>query len=254
MEKFERNQKGSRRNTLITAIIDIARMFPLKIRILLIGFLTLLTFQKANAQDVQLLFPHLYFGDEIDTSLAQRNWIGLYDEHNQHSLKPAQVSITLTRHHMTDADGEQTGKRVTVSPETPLVLISGLDGLQPGPIKHLDFNKTHIHPGDTLSFEFLKKTYQLIVTSNQDKNGSAIDCKLFLNYEGKSQLLGESDFFDDTTFNVVWAGDLDGDNTLDLLMDLSYKYSFGLFTLFTSSNTKPGELLHLIAQHRIYYD
>lgn len=231
-----------------------APMLSLRLRILLIGVLALFTFQKANAQDVQLLFPQLYFGDEIDISLAQRNWIGLYDSDNQHSLKPTQVSINLTRHHMTDADGEQTGKRVTARPETPLVLISGLDGLQPGPIKHLDFDKTHIHPGDTLSFEFLKKNYQLIATGNRDKNGSVTDCKLFLHSEGKSQLIGESDFFDETAFNVVWAGDLDGDNALDLLMDLSYKHSFGLFTLFTSSNAKPGKLLQFIALQRIYYD
>ncbi len=215
---------------------------------------SLLLYQKANSQEVQILFPHLYFGNEIDLSLQNRDWIGLYNEENQFSLKPAEVTITLARHDMTDDEGEKTGKLVNAIPEKPFMLISGLDRTISGSTQHSGLHNISLSPGDTISFNLHEKNYQIIADGETNELGYIKQYQVFLQSEYRQQLIGESDFLDDTAFRILWAGDLDGDQELDLLMDLSYKYSFGLFSLFLSSKKQDGQLLQLTTQHRMYYD
>ncbi|MCE7992414.1 MAG: hypothetical protein HEP71_10550 [Roseivirga sp.] len=225
-----------------------------KLSLIFFLFSSLLLCQKANSQEVQILFPHLYFGDEVELSLQKRDWIGLYEGENQFTLEPAQVTITLTQHHMTDADGEKTGKRVSAVPKRPFMLISDLEELSLGPVNHVELKKTNLSPGDTVHIDLFEKRYQLIASGGIGEQGGVQGYQVILQSGDKRQLIGESDFLDDAEFRVIWAGDLDGDQELDLLMDLSHKYSFGLFSLFMSSKKQTGQLLYLTAQHLMYYD
>ncbi len=48
---------------------------------------------------------------------------------------------------------------------------------------------------------------------------------------------------------VLWAGDLDGDGRLDLVLDESDHYNVTVTALFLSSEAAPGALVRRVARH-----
>ncbi len=65
--------------------------------------------------------------------------------------------------------------------------------------------------------------------------------------ETSQQLLVALPWLDDTHVKLLWAGDLDGDGSLDLLIDTAHKYSYSQPTLFLSSMATGNELLTSVA-------
>ena len=206
-------------------------------------------------QNFQLLLEHLYFGDEIDQSLSSSSWMGLFEENGTLVLKECEIEITSAFHPLVDNEGEQSGLEVTSNPRGSRVLIYGVnpnDRLQ-----SIGLSLNVFDPGYKEQFEFLGSQYELRATGTVEKiqDGDVVsDYTLTLWSDGTPQILGESDFFDEAMFYALWAGDIDGDGKLDLLLDLSYKYSFGLFSLFLSSRAEHGQLVKLASQHKVYYD
>ena len=70
------------------------------------------------------------------------------------------------------------------------------------------------------------------------------DAQVVLSDGHRSQMLYSTDgFVDDPHFNVPWAGDLDGDGQLDLVVNLSRKYSVHPYRLLLSSLASDTELV-----------
>jgi hypothetical protein len=59
------------------------------------------------------------------------------------------------------------------------------------------------------------------------------------------------DGFSDQHCELFWAGDLDGDGRLDLVMNLSGHYNVSETTLFLSSTRQQGKLVRKAAVFRI---
>lgn len=54
----------------------------------------------------------------------------------------------------------------------------------------------------------------------------------------------------DSSFpSLLWAGDLDGDGKLDLIMDTTDNYNVRNVTLFLSTKAKPGKLVEKVVSH-----
>ena len=208
-----------------------------------------------KAQEIDLLFPKLYFDGEIEKNLIERDWIGLFRTTDGYFIKTCSIDISNQHHPMVDNDGEKTGLQVSSTPGNPIILISNLNDVLDQKIESIELTDKEIYPGDTLTFTFLNTSYSFIATGVLDEFGAVKDTyKLLFTSTEKMQVIGKSDFFDDALFSIFWMGDLDGDQQLDLIMDLSHKYSYGLFTLFLSSKAEQGELLKIISQHKVYYD
>jgi len=58
---------------------------------------------------------------------------------------------------------------------------------------------------------------------------------------------GGSDY-NDYLPSLLWAGDLDKDDRLDLLLDVRQHYAAPKIALYLSSHAQPGERVHLVAQ------
>ena len=61
--------------------------------------------------------------------------------------------------------------------------------------------------------------------------------------DGSQVLYSTNGFVDDPLFEVKWAGDLDGDGLLDLVVLLTRKYSVHPYRLLLSSLAAPDELV-----------
>ena len=102
------------------------------------------------------------------------------------------------------------------------------------------------------------KNYTLSV-NGYDRNGPSEDLHVTLSGDKGSQVIwsrkqdGDRNIFmDDSNISIAWAGDLDGDNKLDLVLNLTLKYSFVHIGLFLSSQAKPGDLVALVAEEWKY--
>ena len=68
--------------------------------------------------------------------------------------------------------------------------------------------------------------------------------QVVLSHGRGTQVLYSTDgFVDEPHFDVPWAGDLDGDRKLDLVVNLSRKYSLHPYRLLLSSVAAAGELV-----------
>jgi hypothetical protein len=74
------------------------------------------------------------------------------------------------------------------------------------------------------------------------------DSKVVLSLGARSQVLYSADgFADEPHYDVLWAGDLDADGKLDLVVDLHRKYSWHPYTLLLSSRASPSQLVGVAA-------
>lgn len=85
------------------------------------------------------------------------------------------------------------------------------------------------------------REYALKLESAQE---SLSDATVILTQGDRTQVLYSAEgFADDPHFNVYWAGDLDGDGKLDLVVDFSRKYSVLSYRLLLSTQARPGQLV-----------
>lgn len=77
----------------------------------------------------------------------------------------------------------------------------------------------------------------------------AADAELVLSDGQRTQVLYRPREWGEPTYprwQLLWAGDLDGDRRLDLLIDLTWHYNLSQRMLFLSSVAAPGRLLRKV--------
>ena len=110
------------------------------------------------------------------------------------------------------------------------------DVLLEGPVTSLDFE-----PAFPIALALNGEAYELRV--------SADGAVLTLHHRERSQVLYRMpEFTDEPHMTVLFAGDLDRDGKLDLIANLSWKYSLHPLQLFLSSAAGEGELVREVAR------
>lgn len=146
-------------------------------------------------------------------------------------LEDLRVSVTAEFDPMLDQPGEETGRRVSAPCSTgaePVALFRGYDKLTAGPITEASRAGAPFPEPETIelggttyrvtSHPFGTNGYRLVLTGTDP----AVEMVKF----------GDTD---DGSWQVLWAGDLDRDGRLDLLVAATRKYSVGQEWLFLSS-------------------
>ena len=115
----------------------------------------------------------------------------------------------------------------------------------------VDVPTLHIRPADVVnhSLQFQKplrialaaRKYELVLGGSR---ADLTDAKVTLSDGSRKQVLySTGGFVDDPLFDMRWAGDLDGDGLLDLVVVLTRKYSVHPYRLLLSSLAGPEELV-----------
>ena len=204
--------------------------------------------------EIQILQVGAFHGDEV---LAESGevWLGLYLTPNGYTLIPSTITVETVYDPFVDNAGEKTGKMVLVERQTrPLFLIKGLDTLKGESIQTLSAEQTILTPGKSLDLGFNgKNEYHLMAYGEGDigPNGftSLENYSLELSQEGQSsQELLTYDSTNGAVPSLLWAGDLDGDGQLDLLINATPHYTvYSAPVLFLSSMAKDGNLVQKVA-------
>ena len=214
---------------------------------------------SAQREAVAILPTGSLHGDEVPADAAG-DWLALVREGNGAIFHPVSVSL-MPEQDMMDEDGEETGRRVGVEPPLePIVLVRGL-GWFTGPVT------------TALMDERIDVAHALEARLNTVSSRLSVRCGKASRVEGQRQqrctlavqseavrqpLFTYSAYFEGTqrlwaSDNgpfVLWAGDLDLDGRLDLLLDTSDHENVKEMRLFLSSAAKPGQLVSEVALFR----
>ena len=116
-----------------------------------------------------------------------------------------------------------------------------IQGLRAGPIRSVVTEERDLIYDGPLTVDLENKQYKIYVKSARK---DLSDTRVLLTQGAKSQVLYSANgFVDEPHFVVVWAGDLDRDGRLDLIVNLHRKYSWHPYRLLLSSRASASQLV-----------
>ena len=203
--------------------------------------------------EIQLLQVGAFHGDEVSAESGEV-WLGLYSTPDGYALISSRITVETVYDPFVDNAGEKTGKVVSAEGQTrPLFLIKGLEAPEKGSIKTLSDEGAILSPGKSLNLRLDDENEsQLTVYGEGDigPNGftSLENYSLELSKGHLSQELLAYSSTNGAIPTLLWAGDLDGDNQLDLVLNATPHYAvISAPMLFLSSMAKDGNLIQKVA-------
>jgi hypothetical protein len=223
--------------------------------------------EKDLARGIELLMPGTFHGNEVSAESGEK-WLALVSVYGPEDTRLIEVSIKVKAvPDMGDKDGEPTGKEVSVEPpQNARFFVRGDKRLKVGPVDTFILDGEELSPEKPFAFRSSNGTeytlgFQCPEDVQFDDQGFAT-CVLVLEGAGKTQELeaaslwrspeGQLSAASDAELRVLWAGDIDGDGKLDLLVDLTNHYNISAPTLFLSTAAKKGELAGRVARFVSY--
>lgn len=202
-----------------------------------------------------------YHAEEFSDDSKTQKWIGLFYNKLGYYLEFAKLKTARVHDPIVDEnETTKTGWEIaTTNPDTAVVLIAASDLLKPHQVQHVQLSEQQLFPGDSIQFTFLGQSYKLLATGEKKKvrpDSDEIEVrnyKLYLiaNLDGQERktLLVAKPYFDDNMISILFAGDIDDDGRLDLILDTSIKYNATSPTLYLSKPALQKELVIPIGQH-----
>lgn len=183
---------------------------------------------------VRLLFTGYFHGDEVPYKTGEK-WIGLFRRDGNYFLKESKIVVQKV-----DADLFDTKVTVKVGGE-PVFLLKGKTGLALGPISTVFDSKDHEDfaietcGNTTSSFRIIGMFWRLCM-NNAPSGIPGKGTSLILKGPASEIVLRSlQNGCNDCSWKLIWAGDLDNDSNLDLLIDVSDHYNVRQPSLFLST-------------------
>ncbi|MCC6980765.1 MAG: hypothetical protein IT343_20765 [Candidatus Melainabacteria bacterium] len=196
-----------------------------------------------------------YHNDECKAQSGQM-WLALFSTKNgQYELKNTRVKLTMVNDAINDeAPNLKTGKQITIpEKQEPLALLRGISGLTERKVVTCSTNKKeHMDINQKITLKLAKQQATLSTTGgfSKEEKECRTNYKIILESGGiKQTLVHHNQISSDTAPSLLWAGDLDGDGKIDLIMDTTDHYNVRDLTLFLSGKAKPGALVEKVAHH-----
>jgi len=178
------------------------------------------------------------------SNLPRNGWYGLFDDDkNRAYLRRTRITILKE-------EPLSGGSAITVDsvPGGAFVLFHGVPAIsehEVTPALWDDPNVDMLRSGEEVRLHLGKRLYTIVLHESGPSHGTA---EVELRDGERSQTLFRmSGSGDGPHCEILWAGDLDGDGKLDLLVTLSDKYSAFPRQLLLSGSAHKGELVHEVA-------
>ena len=147
---------------------------------------------------------------------------------------------SVVRDRPRDFPGDDEYVTVQMRPDVTFA-VRCLPQLSAGPIESTGVASWSLQSDGPLRLTLGSRNYEV---SMQSARTDLTDAQIVLTGEGRRQVLYSADgFVDEPHFEVVWAGDLDRDGKLDLIVNLHRKYSWHPYRLLLSSSAATGALV-----------
>lgn len=218
-----------------------------------IGLFSLSTVLSVD-KEITIIRTGTYHGNEVIVGSGP-GWFGLFRADSSFELWPVAVTVNQAYDPII---GDSTGKRVGIDDSgEPLLLVTGIERLEAGPVPTSFAGDQFVNLGQEISFaEKGGHPFSLsAVGEARLRNGSGemlyYNYSLVLRHGDTLQTIIEYPILAlDGLPTLMWAGDLDRDGRLDLILNLTNHYNVSLYALFLSSKAGPGELVRKVAEFR----
>lgn len=217
------------------------------------ALLVLFLVASITAAQPKILQPGTFHGSEVTVSGGD-GWLALHPDERVSILRRERVSIEPAYDPYVDADHERSGREVKVaSTREPLLLISGLP-LEEGAVETVVAGTRVLLPGNAITLELSGRKYMLVASAMVEFGpyGEPLysDYELVLTDGEREQVLLELPGLDDAAPTLLWAGDLDRDGELDLLLDTTHHYNVRRPALFLSGSSDEASFVTEVAAFR----
>lgn len=186
-----------------------------------------------------------YHGDEAPAKPGS-GWLALTLNDGRWQLVPTEVRATRVFDAVLDAEGEKTGIRI--SSRHQAIALLRVPGVRAGkvdtPNMRFNDNAASIAPGRPLNMVFGENSYRL----EASKSGVYLKKGAQRTRLPELAVSGGGNAEEADAATLQWAGDLDGDGALDLIVGYS-GYNRSGACLFLSSTAASGQLVGLVACH-----
>jgi hypothetical protein len=210
------------------------------------------TFYQAN-----LLTTGNFHEEEVVSEELRFDWYGIFKNKEGYYLDSTHIIAKRVYDPVADEDGKTTGWEVkTNNSDTTLLLIANVDGLSKRKIVPAQVSD-HLLPGESVSFTYNGIAYTLYATGNKyaegTENARITNYRLFISAAKKgierTQLLVASPQLGDVLPTIRFAGDIDGDDVPDLIIDTSINEDAEMPTLYLSKPAGSTQLLKVMGMH-----
>lgn len=211
--------------------------------------------------NVKILTIGSFHNDEVWKNASLEKWFGVFVNKDDVYFAETKLKIKNVFDVVLDEnENEKTGWEIkTVNKDTSFILIEGLSFFKNHTIKKILLEKEEVFPGDTLYINYLGIDYKIFATGekkliqNEPEWFEVWNYKLYLTatIKGKyyKSLLVAQPNFDDQMVKLIFAGDIDGDGILDLIIDTSRHYNATSPTLYLSKPSDKDELVKPVGCH-----
>ena len=200
----------------------------------------------------------VYHEDEVDPKSAEYSWMGIFYTDSGYYIGSAKLQLAKDYDIVLDEEGgKKTGWTVTTNvKDSAILLVSGLNFLKSRKIDTVALAKNQLLPGQTEKFTYNGITYTLYATGNkkpeQPKSEyyTVSNYRLFVKATVNGQIIDQqlvyTNAFDDALTHIWFAGDIDGDEIPDFIIDTTNHYNVTATTLYLSKPAKKGDLLKVM--------
>lgn len=226
------------------------------------GLFFLMSVQKVQAQDVpySMAVEGDFHGIETKFQDGQSVWVfGRHD--SDYILERAKLSVEMTEDPIADDDttGVKTGKNIRVAslskPLKDMILIDGAanfsEGAVPSAVLYQDcLDQGNITHEGRCAIEFGSSFYDIKLLQRHETDSDDPQNPYLFDIE---MAQGQKNFVMEGIEKIVWAGDMDGDGHLDMIVDDANHYNTWVgLRLYLSSHAKDDDLFGLVAAIRGY--
>lgn len=219
-----------------------------------------LVFPKEKEYTIKILAPGTFHGNEVWENAENEIWLGLFNGKKGWYISKTGIKLHKVYDPIFDADDEKTGSKIISSnPDNCILLFVKNPYIKKRKVQKENFAKDVIYPGDTLKFVYRGVHYEISATGGKREPEYSADFfevwnyKLYIsaNIKGKvkkSLLVAQPNFNNQMTY-LLFAGDIDGDNLLDLIINTSRHYNVSSPTLYLSKPAHKDGLLVPVGIH-----
>ena len=208
---------------------------------------------RAKAFPVSILVPGSHHGDEVRYSSGP-GWYALVVSNGAAKLEPVTLKVRWVYDPVLDGEdkvkGPYSGKDVSFYPQSNAAILLKGNAFRVGEVQMASLigESAGLAPK---TYTLGNRRYSLRLNNDCGKN--EISCRWVLSDGVSKQALhelyvqptSENELdTDSTNTGVIWAGDLDGDDKLDLILDVSNHYNaVAQIRVFLSTAAKKGQLV-----------
>ncbi|NUM49958.1 MAG: hypothetical protein HUU48_02470 [Flavobacteriales bacterium] len=219
-----------------------------------------LIFPKKKEYTIKILPQSTFHGNEVWENAENEVWWGLFNGKKGWYISKTEIKLHKVYDPIFDADDEKTGSKIISNNSDNCILLFVKNSYIKGrKVQKENLAKDYIYPGDTLKFWYKAVHYEITATGGKRKPEYSADFfevwnyKLYIsaNIKGrikKSLLVAQPNFNNQLTY-LLFAGDIDGDNILDLIINTSRHYNVSSPTLYLSKPADKDGLLVPVGMH-----